>query len=84
MQWIKVTDSLPNEHTRYAGKYGVCVLSFDENEFKDSGSCIPSKVTFIFKEANFFSLYYPIGDHTREWLPVIVTHWTELPEIPQI
>lgn len=79
--WHKVSQKLPNKKTRYASKYGVPVLGFDEDEYKDSGSCNPFIVSFMYKEKCFFQIAH--GKKGTCWVPAEITHWTELPKGPK-
>jgi len=77
--WKIAKEELPTRKTPYASKYGVPVLGFDLSEFKDSGSCNPFEVSFMFKEKQFLS-----NCTNGEWIPVDITHWIELPNVPVI
>ena len=57
-KWINVKDKLPNKKTKYAAKFGVEVLSFDEEEFNDSGYCDPTAVSFHFEKKQFMTTLY--------------------------
>lgn len=80
--WHKITNKLPDKNTRYAGRHGVTVLGFDENEYNDSGSCDPKEVSFMFKEKIFLVCAY--GKDNISWVRDTITHWKELPKIPII
>lgn len=77
--WKVVKEELPTRKTSYASKYGVPVLGFDLGEFKDSGSCNPFEVSFMFKEKQFMQFCT-----NGKRIPVDITHWIELPNSPVI
>jgi Protein of unknown function (DUF551) len=79
--WHKVSKKLPDKKTNYANKYRVLVLGFDEREYKDSGSCKPFMVSFLYMEKCFYQIAYgPDGNSC--WVSAEVTHWAELPKGP--
>lgn len=91
--WHKVSEKLPNKKTRYAGRYEVQVLGFDEDEYKDSGSYTPCHVIFNFKnmpkrpELGIYpnSFVQLASSHDGAiWYPAEITHWAELPEGPKV
>jgi hypothetical protein len=81
-EWIKVEDRLPDKNTKYAARYGVSVLVYDEKEKGDSGHFTPSDASFNFKNNRFEVLAH--GPKGTEWLHAFwVTHWKELPNGPK-
>ena len=73
---------LPTKETRYAGTHAVTVLAYDEDEYKDSGSCRPYDVTFQFKDKRFMQL--ASGSDGSIWIDACITHWMEMPKAPYL
>ncbi len=81
--WISVEDRLPDKDTRYAARYGVGVLVYDEKEAEASGYFHPSRVSFNFENQKFETMAYgPKGSFVIEafW----VSHWMEMPLTPDL
>lgn len=84
MGWINIKDRLPDENTRYAGKYGVSVLYYDEDEANDSGYFTPYICSFKFDKQIFLIQVSGLNDpEFGDWLPADLSHWQELPEAPE-
>ena len=81
-KWHKVSKCHPTNKTRHARRYGVPVLGFDEDEFKDSGYCTPFDVNYDFKKKWFYQLAH--GSEGVVWVEAMITHWIELPEVPKL
>lgn len=81
-KWIRVEDALPDKETRYAAKYGVGVLYYDEQEARETGSCHPRECTFTFSTQQFLDLSFS-GAKTSDWIPINVSHWMPMPLIPE-
>jgi len=82
--WINIKDRLPDRDTKYAAKYGVSVLCYDRGEEKSSGYYTPTECTFNFEKNIFETLHYSFGKGLPRLLPVDITHWKELPDIPKL
>lgn len=81
-KWISIKKKVPNSKTRYAGTHAVTVLGYDEDEYKDSGSCQPYDVTFTFKTQKFMQLAF--GDNKSIWIEASITHWMPMPKAPYL
>lgn len=69
--WHKVTDRLPDKNTRYAKKYGVPVLLYDENEHRAE----PEIGVYLWHEG--------FKEYAEDiFVPSNPTHWQELPKKP--
>jgi len=81
-KWHHVYDKLPDRNTKYAARYGVSVLVFDEQEHRDAGYHL-TEMSFMFEEQKFMQLgSSPKGS---EWIHAFwVSHWREMPDIPEL
>ena len=82
--WISVKDRLPDKNTAYAGSYGVSTLVFDQVEH-DIAGYHPTYHLFDFERKGWYEYCDALDDGVNKfpWLPIEVTHWAELPEIPK-
>ena len=74
--WTRVEEGLPNKDTRYAARYGVSVIIFDEYEYKG----MPYSVIFQFKDQQLLSLAH--GPKGTTWIPASASHWKPYSERP--
>ena len=79
--WKSVRSGLPDKKTKYAGKFGVTVLAWDQYEHDDSGYCDPRESHFNF-EKGYFEIMCIGGAGQTSWTPDSVTHWMPLPDVP--